>query len=197
MTEKTDKQKQAEAKEKRRAISLRNLKEKNLQNFALAYFVDESKEFGEADNATVEQFKYLPAINSGINYYNPKTGEKSNLFTDSLLGSRQGEKRYTGNVSEYKLIQDAASIIQESLMTVKVGDILGLTGSDIKSKYSEMYIADLAQAGKEGQELAKKIIGTYNSYFVSSGMSDAYSQSAKSAKKGLESILAEEPKEKH
>lgn len=194
MTEKTDEQRKAEAKEKRRAISLRNLTEKALQNLALAYFTNESKEFGEADNSVVENFKYMPAINGSTKYYNSETGKESNILTDSLLGSRQGGKRYTGNVSEYKIIQDAAAIIQESLANIRVGDVLNLTGSDVKSKYSNMYLSDLMQSGEDGKKLAENVIGTYNTYFISNGISDAYSQSAKAAKKGLETIL-EEPDE--
>lgn len=191
MTEKTEEQKQAEAKEKKRVIALRNLTEQALQNLALAYFTNESKEFGEADNSAVEQFKYMPAINGSAKYYNPKTGEESNILIDSLLSSRQGGKRYTGNVSEYKIIQDAAAIMQESLANIRVGDVLNLTGSDAKSKYSEMYLADLMHSGEEGKKLAQNIMGIYSTYFVSNGISDAYSQSAKAAKKGLESILTE------
>ncbi len=189
MTEPT-KEQIAEAKERRREIALKNLNEKALQNLALAYFVNESKDFGEADNSVIEQYKYMPAIKGSKRYYNPETGQEGDLVVNSLFGSRQGEKRYTGNVSEFKIIQDASSVIQESLANIKVGDILKLVGSKVKSSHANAYLADLMQSGKEGEEMAQKVMGAYLAYFTSNGMSDAYSQRAGDVRKSLETILA-------
>lgn len=179
-------QKEAEAKEKKRQIAMRNLGEETLQNLALAYFVSEEKDFGEADNAAVEQFKYMPAI------------KEDTILLDSLLGSRHGGKRYTGNVSEYKIIHDAGAIIQESLSRIKVADALQLIGSNSKiaGSYSDIYLSDLLESKKEkDKELAKRIMDSYLAYFISSGVSDAYADRAKTVKKSLETFLTESTKE--
>lgn len=186
-------------KEKKRQVSLRNLKEKSLQDLAVAYHVHKDKNFGESDNSAVEQFKYRPAM--GNTKYHTPEGKEGNLVTDSLLNSRTDGERYSGSISELGIMKSCAGIIQGSLMDVKVGDILGLMGSDKKYGYSDMYISDLAQSeNADMKKIAQAVMTSYMGYTVSKGVSDAYSQVAGATKKGLESILTkvdEEADEAH
>ena len=135
MTNGTSKEKEiAEAREKTRGYALQNLKAANLSNLAVAYGA-QSKDsgFGETDNAAVEQFLYRPSI-KGSDAYNLQTGEKSDLVYGSLLSSRQDGRRYSGQVSEYGMLQRAASITQESLLSVKVSDVMEIIGSKVPVK---------------------------------------------------------------
>ena len=203
MTEKTAEQmkKEAEAREKKRQIAMINLGSEGLQNLALSYIVNEEKDFGEADNSAVHDFKYIPALNQGLMYHNPETGEESNLVVNSLLGSRtKGKngkaKRYTGSISESRLMESASDIIDGALSKIKVGDVLQLMGSDVKSSYSDMYLSDLEKSGAEGKKLYQTISGKYMEYFVSDGVADAHTARALVTKKGLETILTEADKER-
>ncbi len=101
-----------EAKERIRKIALKNLKAGNLMNLASAFLVEESKEYGEAGSSAVEQFKYFPSFNAGLKNYDLKSGEENDLFKESILASRQGNKRYSGNISEYGIMQSCAGIMQ-------------------------------------------------------------------------------------
>jgi len=196
-TQKQGEQEAIEAKEIKRQIALKNLSAESLKNLALAYFINKGKDFGENDNAVVEQFKYMPAINGSTEFYNDQ-GQKSNILLDSLLGSRVERERYSGNVSEHKIIKDAATIIQQSLIGIKVGDALKLMGSNpnIAGNYSDAYLSDLDTSdNEEDKGISQMIKATYLAYFTSNGVSDAYSQSASHAKKSLETVLTESAKE--
>ena len=193
----TGKKETAEEKEKRRQISLRNLDEETLKNLALAYLVNNEKDFGEADNSAVEQFKYIPAITGEIEHKN-ENGKNKNILLNSLLGSRQGGKRYTGNVSEYKIINDAWNIMHESLAGVKIEDVLKLIGSNsaFAKGYSDKYLSDFLESENDkDKEFANVIINSYLGYFASSGISDAHSKKAVAVRKNLESFLTESMKE--
>ena len=88
-----------EAKERARSLGLKNIKESNLLDLAIAYFANrEGSGFGENDNVAVEEFLYSPAMRFGSQAYDLESGEKSDLIKDSLLASRQDGKRYTGPI---------------------------------------------------------------------------------------------------
>ena len=68
-----------------------------------------------SDKVAVEQFKYNPAVLS-------ENGQK--LMLTQLQNTRTNGQRYSGNVSEIKMIQDAAAIYTSSIASVTVGDVL-------------------------------------------------------------------------
>jgi hypothetical protein len=193
-TEKTQEQTEAEKKqamESKREVALKNLKATDLNNLALAYQINATKDFGEADNSVIENFKYFPAFNSGAKFYDFETGKEVDIVKNSILGSREDGERYSGNVSEHKIIKTSYQVIAESLNSVKVSDLLDLSGEEgykMKDNYNGKYVSELDK--KEQQ----KVLETYMSYNTSNGLSDAYKQSAGETKKGLVSILTE-PKE--
>ena len=175
----------AEQKERVRELALRNLASTQLTDLAAAYFVDKSGQYGEAGNSAIEQFKYFPAIQSP---------DGSKLITESLLGSRQDGKRYSGNVSEYNIISDAAKTIQRSLGGIFVEDMLNLINSqrEIKQEYENKYLSDLFNSkNQEEKELAGKLFGDYMQYLTDSKVSEALGERASTIKSGLEEILTE------
>ncbi len=186
-----------EAREKMRAIALKNLNEKDLLNFAIAYLTQSNPGFGEEDNSAVDEFLYQPSLKKGPNAYDLKTGDKANLLLDGLLGSRKGGKRYTGQVSEYDMIESAAKIVQDSLGTLKVSDVISLLGSDVKIKdaYKNVYLGDLAKSdNKEYKQIVQTLIGGYMGYMTTQGVSKALGTRASTIKSGLENIVKEEDK---
>jgi hypothetical protein len=193
MTNPTQSQREsAEAREKTRGYALQNLKAANLSNLAVAYGAqNKDSGFGETDNDAVEQFLYKPSI-KGSDAYNLKTGEKSDLVYDSLLGSRQDGRRYSGQVSEYGMIQTAASIVQESLLSVKVEDVMQLLGSSVtvKKGYEGKYLVDLLKSeNKEDKEVAQNLVGSYMAYITTTGVSKSLGMRAQGIKGGLEKLL--------
>ena len=193
--------------EARRAIALKNVKDKTLSDFATTYFVEESGKFGDEAKSSFEQFKYMPAFESGIKYTDPETGEEVNLAQQAILESRQGGKRYTGNVSEFKLIQKSSKIIQEALENLKVQDMLDLMGSKkkVKEELKDMYVGYLnpkmhkeqynrlsegqREILKSQKDIYNTLVGGYQSYMAKTKVSEALGESAKQIPKGLESIL--------
>jgi len=192
---KPTKEKSEKLKEKRREIALKNLKAASLLNLATAYFVNEGKDYGENDNSAVEEFMYRPAIENGAGVHDPKTGKKFDLVYNSLFSSRQGGKRYSGNVSEYEIIKTGAAIMQQSLAAVKVSDIYALIGSDIKvgKEFQDRYVGDLLQSkNKKDKELGSEILGLYQEYVTTKKVSQALNKRAGSIKSGLENIVKSE-----
>lgn len=161
----------------------------NYLDLAAAFFVDKSGKYGEEDASAVDQFLYQPAI---------RGKEGSELVYGSLLNSRQGGKRYTGNVSEYQIIQTAAKIVQESLTSINIQDILNLMSSKVKvrSDFEKGYIGDYLQSdNKEVKEFAQQTIGTYLAYLTKTKVAEALSKSAQATRASLEDIVKqEEPK---
>lgn len=180
-----------EEKEKQREIAMKNLKNDNIRGLAAAYFVDDIGEYGEADNAAIEKYKYFPAI---------KSEDGQNIVMQSLLGSR-GKKRYSGQVRESDILETAANIFSGSLAGITVQDALNLMGSGGKIKgYSERYIADLQKGSEKDQEFFKGMVGSFNQYFVKKSVSEALDAEAKdiakNTPKNLEEIIKSEEKPK-
>lgn len=170
-----------EKKEAQRKEALENLKEDVYTDFAAVYFADVG-DYGESVNSAMEQFKYLPALSSG---------KIKEYLQESLIKSRGG-KRYAGNISEMRLLQYGAEIVQESLSQLRVQDVLELMGSDktVKEEYQDKYIADLAS--EENKELVQKLIGSYQTYITDKKVSESLQERAKSIPGELEKILIEE-----
>lgn len=184
-----------ELKETKRGNAMKNLRESNLSDLATAYFTDSDKNYGEYDNSAVEEFLYFPAFNSKTSYHDLESGEETDLLKSSLLGSRQNGKRYSGQVSEYNMIKNAADVIQGSLGAIKVEDLMSLLGSvfHIKEDYKGKYIGDLIQSEKEEEkEFAMKLVGGYLQYQTAKKVSKALGQRADKIKGGLEELVKKE-----
>ncbi len=199
-----------EQKEKAREVALKNLAEAPLMDLATAYFVEKTGQYGEAGSSAIEKFKYFPAMNSGAKVYDFETGKEVNVMQNALLGSRQDGKRYSGNISEYKIIESCAKIMNQSLDRVKVQDILELIGSDeeVADAYKDKYLSDLVPQvsqeefeklpENEKKEIAKseevygKIISGYVQYLTGTKVSEALGERTNAVKGGLEKMLCGE-----
>lgn len=204
-----------EQKENARKIALKNLAEAPLMDLATAYFVKKNKNYGETDNSAIEQFKYFPARNSGAKTYDFETGKEINVEQSALIASRQDGERYSGNISEHKIIQSCAKIMEQSLERTKVQDILELIGSEEKvaDDYKNKYLSDLVpQVTQEefdklpenkrkeitkSQEIYGKVIAGYTQYLTGTKVTEALDEKTNSVKGGLEKMLCGEKKEQN
>ncbi|MEK6926175.1 MAG: hypothetical protein AABW50_02765 [Nanoarchaeota archaeon] len=181
-------------KETQREVALKNLSSAGLVSLASAYQVyADKKNYGEMDNAVLEQYKYFPAIAGGIKYIDPETGQETDLMANSILASREDGERYSGSVSEKKVLKTAGSITTQSLTRVKVQDVLELSGSGktVPERYKNAYVGDLLSSeDKETKEFAKNLIGAYVSLFTSKNVQDAYGARSEDIKKSLETLVA-------
>jgi len=204
------KEKEKTPEELKREVALKNLKASNLMNVASSYLVHKNGEvYGKADNSAMEEYKYLPAFSSGTKAYNAK-GEEYDVIRNSILASREDGQRYSGNVSEMRIMKDCAAIMQESLNAVKISDVMGLMGSNanvkdayvgsLMPKYTEEEVEKLSEEQKKGlkasMELYQSLVGGYQTYLAQTKVSEALAESAKQIPKGLEALLTEPEKKK-
>jgi len=199
--ERQTKEEMEKRREEARGYALKNLRAKNLSNLAISYLAQtDDSGFGNTDNDAVEEFLYFPALNSGTKTYDLKSGKEYDLMRNALLGSRKDKRRYSGQVSEFDIIETATNILQQSLATVKVSDVIELIGSTapIKDSYKNKYIVDLAQSSnEEDKKVVGTLIGGYITYIATQGVSDALKSRANSVRSGLEELVKpEEPKSK-
>ncbi len=195
--------------EQRREVALKNLKSSKLIDMATSYMAHKSGAYGEAGNSAMEEFKYLPAFNSNVKAYNEK-GEEYSVIQNSILASREDGERYSGNVSEKRIMKSCAAIIQESLNAVTIEDLMKAMGSkaEIKDELKNIYVGDLAhrniskeqadelsedekKAIAQSQDLYKTLVGSYQTYITQKAVSEALSEGAKRIPKNLEKILTE------
>lgn len=185
-----------EAREKAREVALKNLKNDGIRSLAAAYFVDSFKaknpgmNYGEAGESAVELYKYLPGIRSP---------EGQEIVMTTLLGSRQGSKRYSGNVSEYGVIKTAGDIMTQSLGGVSIDDVMSTLGSkaNVDTKYRGKYLSDLFEGSDEDQKVGHQILNGYLQNFTDTSVSEALNARAKDTVKGLEEVVqTPEPKKK-
>jgi len=184
-------------REKVRLNALKNLRSEKLVGLATAYFVSDDNNYGEYDNSAVEEFLYFPALSSQSPITNLETGKQGDLVMSSLVGSRQDGKRYSGQASEYGIINKAAQILQQSIAPIKVEDILKLVGSKIdaskiKESYKEKYISELLQSEDEKtSKFAKELVSTYSQYLVTQGVAKSHTLRTNQIRGGLEKVLTD------
>jgi len=166
-------EKQMEGKRKAALINLKG----NIGNLAAVYLINKSKKFGDAVGEAVEHFIYNPSLSL-------------DELRSGLLSSRQDGERYTGTVSEYQILQNAAGIMQQSLPYLKLNDFYELMGSKGKGKEGEMYLSEMPE------EKVKQVVGMYQSYLMFSRASKATGEVSKQIPKDLEKILTEEEPKK-
>ncbi len=168
-------------KEEKREIGLTNLKSPIAQ-LGATYLVENIGGYGENGNSAVDQFIYSDAMKSAMS-----SEEGQNLMYGNLMNSRQGGKRYTGNVSEYQILENSMAIVQDSLKNIKVQDALKIMGSNVsvEKKYNEKYVGDLLSSKKEEEKkVGELIIGTYQQSLADQTVSTALENRAQSLKEG-------------
>ena len=174
-------------REKKRTESLENLKNESLKSLAVAYHVRQNlRAYGDETNKIVERYLYRTAL-----------GDNPQEILRELLGSREGDELYSGQVSESRIINRAATVQQESLFSVTVGDVLEIMGidkeNDTLAKYKNHFIGDLSKSkDKEEKEAFQSIVGGYQSYFIEGKVIEAYEKSREATKKSLEQVVDEE-----
>lgn len=184
-------------KERQREIALYNLKSESIQGLTAAFYAEDSKGYGDVPGDAVDNFIYAPAISSGPNFREYESGEKVDLIRNSLLGSRGGGKRYSGQISEYRIIENAMNITQEALTKVKIKDIKELINydGDISEAYREKYLSELMESDKdEDKEIAGKLITAYINYLETTKVAEALNKRAEAISGSLERILTEREK---
>ncbi len=192
MTEKMNEKEKAEMNENLRELAKYNLSSKGLMGMATTHLVDSSGQYGEAGNSAVEQFTYMPAFDSGAYTKDPETGKEVNVIQNAIMASRQeGGKRYSGNVSEYKIMEQCAGIMQNSLANLKVQDVLEMSGSKekVSEKYKNKYVKELDK--KE----AEQIMGIYMTQLTDNTVAYSLNERSKQYSKGLEGIVSGSKKE--
>jgi len=187
-------QEQTEAEQLRddkRAVALKNLKAEHLVNLAVAYHAQsENSGYGKADNDAVQKYLYANSLSPASIL--GEDGNEHTLIEKTLAESRQDGKAYTGQVSEYGLIQSAARIIQDSLKVIKVNDVLEILGSDvmISGAYNDKYVSDLMESEDDDvKTVAKVLMGGYINHVVSKKVAEALGKRADDAKSGLENLV--------
>lgn len=182
--------------ETKRAHALENLtKRKELLNAATALFVEKGQ-YGEAGASAVEEFLYKSPLDLNPKYNTLEDGTEVDVVRNQFLASRQGGKRYSGTISEYKIIEECAAIVQQSLLALQVQDVMKLVGSKQNGgEKADVYLSALAESKKdEDKNLFHALIGSYISYLTDTKVAEALSERAKTIPKNLEKILGEEEK---
>ena len=194
---KLTKEESEKIKERQREIALYNLKDESIQNLTAAFYTENSKAYGDVPEDAVDNFIYAPAISSGPNFREYESGKKVDLIRNSLLGSREGGRRYSGQISEYSVIENAMKITQEALTKVKVEDVKELINydGDIPEAYKEKYISELIESDKkEDKEIAVTLIAAYIKYLGTTKVAEALNKRAEVVSGSLEQILTESEK---
>lgn len=164
-----------------RENALKNLESQGLRYLSVSHNVHTNPNYGENDNGVSEQYLYAASIGSGINIYDPESGEEADLIRNSLQASRTGS-RYSGSVTEMGLMRDADSIIKQSLLRVKASDIAEMVGYEGEIQ-EDAYIEDL------DEETATTLISAYMGHNISDGLSRAYGERSNDIAGGLEDVL--------
>ncbi|MEK6945494.1 MAG: hypothetical protein AABW63_01750 [Nanoarchaeota archaeon] len=212
---KEEEKKLAELREKARGYALDNLGAKSsILNLAAAYFADRKNAYGDAGNSAVDQYLYQPTIDGGARYTDPQTGKEVGLMSQALLGSREDGDRYTGTLTERKILKKASQILAGSASLVKLADILQSMGSkvELKPEYANVYVADVKDMkmsdllGEGASEEEKKALGkvnvadyvldNYTQWLTDTKVAEALTARAKDARSGLEEILKKPEKAK-
>lgn len=201
--------------EGKREVALKNLKSEggiNLRNVAASYLVHKSKQFGDAGDNAMSEFKYLPAFTSGLKAYDNESGEEYDVIQQSIVNSREDDELYSGNVSEKKIMKDCTAIVNESLDALKIEDVMELVGAntalkegfkgkymrDLVPKYSKEEAAKLTPEQKKSfsdlKGIYQNLASSYQTYLATKGVSEALAESVKQIPKGLEKILVEPEK---
>ena len=172
--------KKPESKEGKRKVGLINLKDDVIKALAVAYLVENGEGFGEIPKQAVHG-KYLETLTSE---------QGSKFITSSVLGSSEGRGRYRGAVNEYDMLEKGMHIFQESILTLKVSDVLAFVGAKakIKKQYADRYVNELSDDEK------KAVIGVYQTNITTSYVADALKKIGDSHSKTLEEMFCDVPK---
>jgi len=175
----------AAEREKQRKAALATFKT-GLVNYAVAHYVENSKQYGEAGSSAIDQYIYQPTLRSK---------EGSELIANNLLSSRKEGKRYSGTTSEEAIIEGAAKVVQESLAKLTLEDVYRVMGSKakIRKDLAKAYIVDLLNSkDEEIKKYAQTVIGSYVPDLMDKKVSEALGMRAKDRLKGLEAMVQPE-----
>ncbi len=154
---------------------------------ALSYYVNqEGSDFGKDVQKTVDDFHYIPSM---------KALGNSGYLLNILLSSRKNGKILSGEISEEGITKKATEDMSGAIGQIKVGDLKDFMELKIPKEYEDKYIFQMITSkDKKENEIGQTVFMSLQNYFVNDGISDAYSQKAKSFPKTLEKILDEESK---
>ena len=172
-------------REKQRKAALATF-QTGLVNYAAAYYVHDSKGYGDEGDEAVEKYIYQPTL---------KSKEGSELTANTLLSSRKKGKIYSGTTSEEAILEGAKSVVEDSLAKLKVEDIYRVMGSKakIRKDLGNMYIVDLLHSeNKEIKKYAQELIGSYVPDLMDKKVSQALDMRAKDRLSGLEEMVKPE-----
>jgi hypothetical protein len=170
-------------REEARASAMQNLGGGAILDLASAYFTESSGGYGEVGSSAVDQFIYAPAA---------RTPRGAEIINGILGNSRQGGRRYTGNVTEYQIIESAAQILQQSLASVYVPDVLNLMGSGatVDPTYNGVTVDDLLHSeDEEVKKLGKSLLGGYQTYITDTKVAEALGKKANAVRGSLEELV--------
>src|SRR3989344_3470668 len=194
--EKTDKEKKEEAeklKKAKREQALKDLAQQPLTDVAAFFMIYESEGWGENIISALEM-PYLSALSGGKLKMYTEDGKEVDPIVSSLIGSRKGKKRLTGNISEYDIAGKCAAVIQDAMGNITVRDAydsMKTSPENRNPKYEDRYLSELA----EGTDEEKTFYAGYMNYFIIGKVRQAMDTQEKGTKKGLESLLAENKEE--
>ena len=181
---KTKAQQEAEAKERRREIALRNLKSQRFMDLGALYMTTtDSSRFGrEITDAVGKHYDLSLASQEG-----------ASLMLDSLKRTRDDGRYGSGYLMEREIPQRVFTVLMESLSSVKVSDILDAIGSKVKAKseYADLWFDDFF---KKYEDVAKGLLQNYRDYIVRSVAAQSIQGVADETKKNLENLLSQGPK---
>ena len=181
-----------EQKESLRYIALQNLGEDKLSGIAAAFYAYKNNAYGKDGNADMHEFIYGPAIDSGVKFYNPETGEEAGLISYLLKESGEEDELYSGTLTEKNILKKSAGIIGGATQFIKVSDLMNLIGSKetLDSKYAGRYMFELAQSeNEEDKQLHGALTSNYMRYMTKKYVAQASEEGMKAIKGGLEAIL--------
>ncbi len=176
-----------EEKELARRYALESLKDLTISNFAAIHFIEQNSRFSEDDKNLMHDAMYIRTLSS-------KEGES--FLSQFLLKNREGGKRYSGTLSELKVLKDCAQIYQNAIQNITPQDLLGLMNSKVQVSEEYKRISSFGDLAKKDEKKFKEIYGTYMNYFLGSKISEAREIELSMNKKSLEGILTgAKPKE--
>jgi len=147
-------EKKEKAKKEAREIAIKNLDNQDLTNIASAAYVD-AGDYGGAGTSAVDEYLFRPSL------YHSKTG--SAIIEQSMIGSRQGGKWLTGNVSEYGVSQFAGKQTAGLMGGITVADAMKYVQykEPVKDSWKGKYLSEMANGSEDEQKFVNDLLETY------------------------------------
>jgi len=168
MVERTNEQKI----EGEREVALWALNDDIVKSLASVYLINQGEGFGPIPKEVVHQ-KYFNAMNSD---------EGARYLRDFFYGQEDSGRGLDRNLSELKLTKGGAGTIADSILSLKISDVLSNMGrrTNLKGPYQERYIRTL---NKEDQ---KEVVASYNRSLLMNYASQAFGEAGQNPGLNLE-----------